>query len=53
MKMFRWHDVLPMATVSVVSGYGAAGVAKRIGRVAIRRDYSRDRDFGNSFPSYL
>ena len=37
MKMVDWRYVLPMAVAAVIGGYGAAGVAKRIGRVAVRR----------------
>jgi uncharacterized membrane protein YfcA len=37
MKMVDWRYVLPMAIAAVIGGYGAAGVAKRIGRVAVRR----------------
>jgi uncharacterized membrane protein YfcA len=37
MKMVDWHYVLPMAVAAVIGGYGAAGLAKRIGRVAVRR----------------
>jgi uncharacterized membrane protein YfcA len=37
MKMVDWHYVLPMAVGAVIGGYGAAGVAKLIGRVAVRR----------------
>jgi uncharacterized membrane protein YfcA len=35
--MVDWRFVLPMAAAAVVGGYGAAGVARRIGRVAVRR----------------
>jgi uncharacterized membrane protein YfcA len=35
--MVNWHYVLPMAVAAVFGGYGAAGVARRIGRVAVRR----------------
>jgi len=37
MKMVDWHFVLPMAFAAIFGGYGAAGLAKRIGRVAVRR----------------
>jgi len=36
-KMVDWHYVLPMAVAAIVGGYGAAGLARRIGRVAVRR----------------
>ena len=36
-KMVDWHYVLPMAIAAVIGGYGAAGVARSIGRVAVRR----------------
>jgi len=36
-KMVDWRYVLPMAIAAVIGGYGAAGVARRIGRVAVRR----------------
>jgi uncharacterized membrane protein YfcA len=32
-----WPYVLPMAIAAMVGGYGAAGVARRIGRTAVRR----------------
>jgi uncharacterized membrane protein YfcA len=35
--MVDWHYVLPMAVAAMIGGYGAAGVARRIGRVAVRR----------------
>lgn len=35
--MVDWRYVLPMAVAAVIGGYGAAGVARRIGRVAVRR----------------
>ncbi len=35
--MVDWRYVLPMAIAAVIGGYGAAGVARRIGRVAVRR----------------
>ena len=37
LKMVDWHYVLPMALAAAVGGYGAAGVARRIGRVAVSR----------------
>jgi uncharacterized membrane protein YfcA len=37
MKMVDWHFVLPMAIAAVIGGYGAAGAARRIGKVAVRR----------------
>jgi uncharacterized membrane protein YfcA len=37
LNMVDWHFVLPMATAAIVGGYGAAGVARRLGRVAVRR----------------
>jgi uncharacterized membrane protein YfcA len=37
LKMVDWHFAAPMAVASVIGGYGAAGVAERIGRVAVRR----------------
>jgi uncharacterized protein len=37
LKMVNWEYVLPMALAAVMGGYGAAGVARRIGRVAVRR----------------
>src|SRR5262245_10022278 len=37
MRMVDWHYVLPMALAAIFGGYGAAGLAKRIGRVAVRR----------------
>jgi uncharacterized membrane protein YfcA len=36
-KMVDWRYVLPMAVAAVCGGYGAAGAARRIGRVAVRR----------------
>jgi uncharacterized membrane protein YfcA len=36
-RMVDWHYVLPMAIAAVIGGYGAAGVARRVGRVAVRR----------------
>ena len=36
LKMVDWHYALPMAVAAIIGGYGAAGVAKRIGRVAVR-----------------
>jgi uncharacterized membrane protein YfcA len=35
--MVYWPYVLPMAIAAAIGGYGAAGVARRIGRTAIRR----------------
>jgi uncharacterized membrane protein YfcA len=35
--MVYWSYVLPMAIAAAVGGYGAAGVAQRIGRTAVRR----------------
>lgn len=35
--MVFWPYVLVMAICAIVGGYGAAGVARRIGRVAVRR----------------
>lgn len=35
--MVFWPYVLPMALAAAIGGYGAAGVARKIGRVAIRR----------------
>ncbi len=35
--MIYWPYVLPMALAAVTGGYGAAGVARRIGRTAVRR----------------
>jgi hypothetical protein len=29
--------MIPMAVAAIVGGYGAAGVARQIGRVAVRR----------------
>jgi uncharacterized membrane protein YfcA len=37
MKMVDWRYVLPMAIAAVIGGYGAAGLARRIGRPAVRR----------------
>jgi uncharacterized membrane protein YfcA len=37
LKMVDWRYVLPMAVAAIIGGYGAAGVARRIGRVAVRR----------------
>ena len=37
MKMVDWQYVLPMALAAIIGGYGAAGLAKRIGPVAVRR----------------
>jgi uncharacterized protein len=35
--MVDWHYVLPMAIAAAVGGYGAAGLARRAGRVVVRR----------------
>jgi uncharacterized membrane protein YfcA len=35
--MVDWHRVLPTAFAAVAGGYGAAGAAERIGRIAVRR----------------
>lgn len=35
--MVDWHYVLPMAVAAMAGGYGAAGLARKIGRVAVRR----------------
>jgi uncharacterized membrane protein YfcA len=35
--MVSWHYVLPMAIAATIGGYGAAGVARKIGRIAVRR----------------
>lgn len=35
--MVYWPYVLPMAVAAVAGGYGAAGVARRIGKTAVRR----------------
>ena len=35
--MVNWQYVLPMALAAVTGGYGAAGLARRIGRTAVRR----------------
>jgi len=35
--MVDWHYVLPMAIAAIVGGYGAAGLARRVGRVVVRR----------------
>ena len=37
LKMVDWRYVLPMAVAAIIGGYGAAGLARRIGRVAVRR----------------
>ena len=37
LKMVDWRYVLPMAAAAMLGGYGAAGIAKRIGRTAVRR----------------
>jgi uncharacterized protein len=36
-KMVFWPDVLVMATGAIAGGYGGAGVARRLGRTAVRR----------------
>jgi len=36
-KMVAWPYVLAMMGAAVIGGYGAAGVARRIGRAAVRR----------------
>ena len=35
--MVDWHYVLPMAIAAAVGGYGAAGLARRAGRVVVHR----------------
>jgi uncharacterized membrane protein YfcA len=35
--MVHWSYVLTMAIAAIIGGYGAAGVARRIGRTAVRR----------------
>jgi len=35
--MVQWHYVLVMAIAAVAGGWGAAGVARRVGRTAVRR----------------
>jgi len=35
--MVYWPYVLPMAAAAMIGGYGAAGIARRIGRTAVRR----------------
>jgi uncharacterized membrane protein YfcA len=35
--MVDWHYVLPMAIAAAVGGYGAAGLARRVGRAVVRR----------------
>lgn len=37
LKMVDWRYVLPMAVAAVIGGYGAAGVARRLGRPTVRR----------------
>jgi uncharacterized membrane protein YfcA len=32
-----WRFLLPMAIAALAGGYGAAGLARRIGRTAVRR----------------
>ncbi len=36
-KMVSWPDVLVMAIGAVVGGYGGAGLARKLGRTAVRR----------------
>jgi uncharacterized membrane protein YfcA len=36
-RMIDWSYVAPMAVAAVIGGYGAAGLARRIGRAAVRR----------------
>jgi len=35
--MVYWPYVLPMAVAATIGGYGAAGIARKIGRIAVRR----------------
>ena len=35
--MVDWHYVVPMAVAAALGGYGAAGVARRVGRIIVRR----------------
>jgi uncharacterized protein len=35
--MVNWHYVFPMAIAAAAGGYGAAGMARRVGRVVVRR----------------
>ncbi len=35
--MVRWHYVAVMAVAAIIGGYGAAGLARRVGRSIIRR----------------
>lgn len=35
--MVDWRYLLPMAAAALAGGYGAAGVARRVGRTAVRR----------------
>jgi uncharacterized membrane protein YfcA len=37
LRMVDWHYVLPMAAAAIVGGYGAAGLARRVGRIVVRR----------------
>ena len=37
LKMVDWRYVLPMAIAAMAGGYGGAGIARKIGRVAVRR----------------
>jgi len=36
-KMVYWPDLIIMAVGAIVGGYGGAGLARRMGRVAVRR----------------
>ena len=36
-RMVYWPDVLIMAVAAIVGGYGGAGMARRLGRTAVRR----------------
>jgi uncharacterized membrane protein YfcA len=36
-RMVDWRYVLPMTVAAIIGGYGAAGLARRIGRDAVRR----------------
>ena len=35
--MVFWPYMVPMAIAAMLGGYGAAGIARRIGKVAVRR----------------
>ena len=37
MRMPSWPDVVVMAVGAIIGGVGGAGVARRIGRTAVRR----------------